>query len=134
MNKLNAKIIEIHSEGQLSLVKAEVNNVLFCAIILDNPDTADYLKIGNNVDVLFKETEVVIAKRFTGSISIQNKLNCTIQSIEKGKILSKINLCFFEYTVSSLITTQALIQLNLVVGDEVMAMIKTNEVNLSSYD
>ncbi len=134
MNKLNAKIFEIHTEGQLSLVKAAINDVLICAIIIDTPETACYLTIGNNVQILFKETEVVIAKEFTGSISIQNRLNCIIQSIEKGKILSKINMCFFDYAVSSLITTQALLQLHLVVGDEVIAMIKTNEVNLSPYD
>jgi molybdate transport system regulatory protein len=99
--------------------------------VIDTPETASYLSVGAVVKMLFKENEVVIAKAFAGQISMQNRFNCTIRSIEKGRLLSKLILNYQQHTITSLITTNAIQQLNCVVGDEVIAMVKTNEISLS---
>jgi molybdate transport system regulatory protein len=134
MNVLPGIIQQIQTEGHLSLVRIKVDNDLFSSIVIDTPQTASYLAIDTKIDILFKENEVVIAKSFSGQISMQNRFVCTIRSIEKGKLLSKLVLNYHQHTITSLITTNATEQLQCIVGDQVIAMVKTNEISLSPHD
>jgi molybdate transport system regulatory protein len=127
-------IQQIQTEGHLSIVRIKVDNDLFSSIVIDTPQTASYLAVDTKIDMLFKENEVVIAKSFSGQISMQNRFACTIRSIEKGKLLSKLVLNYYQHTITSLITTNATNQLQCIVGDEVIAMVKTNEISLSPHD
>jgi molybdate transport system regulatory protein len=134
MNTLTGTITAIQSHDNLSLVKVLSNGASFTSIVLDTPETTDYLSIGNNIQLLFKETEVIIAKNFDINISVQNRIPCSIQSIITGVILSQVNLSFGETMIRSIITTNAVKQLGLKENDTVLALIKTNEVSLSPHD
>jgi molybdate transport system regulatory protein len=134
MNTLTGTITAIQSHDNLSLVKVLSNGASFTSIVLDTPETTDYLSIGNNIQLLFKETEVIIAKNFDINISVQNRIPCSIQSIITGVILSQVNLSFGETMIRSIITTNAVKQLGLKEKDTVLALIKTNEVSLSPHD
>jgi molybdate transport system regulatory protein len=134
MNQLPGIISEILSEGHLSIVVINAAGCIFKAIVIDTPQTAPYLSIGNPVNMLFKENEVVIAKSFSGLISLQNKFDSTIKTLELGKLLCKVTMDFRGYKIISLITAHAAIQLNLTIGDSVTAMVKTNEISLSPHD
>ena len=134
MNLLEGKISEIKTEGSLSLVKVMVQNCSISAIVIETPESANYLKIENPVKIVFKETEVVLAKDFSGTISLQNKLNCKVLSFEKGALLCKITLEFQSTKIASVITRNAFDQLNIQENDSVIAMIKTNEISLATYD
>jgi molybdate transport system regulatory protein len=131
MNTLLGNITEITTEGSLSLVKIKVQHTVFTSIVIDTPETAHYLKTGNSIKILFKETEVILAKKITGIISLQNKMDCIVDSFEKGTLLCKIILRFGTYTISSVITRTAFDQLGIEENDEITAMIKTNEISLS---
>lgn len=131
MNTLLGNIIEINTEGSLSLVKIKVQNSVLTSIVIDTPETAPYLQTGNSIQLLFKETEVILAKNITGVISLQNKMDCTIDSFEKGTLLCKIIMRFGTYTMASVITRAAFDQLAIQENDEITAMIKTNEISLS---
>jgi molybdate transport system regulatory protein len=131
MNTLLGNITEIATEGSLSLVKIKVHNTVLTSIVIDTPETAHYLKTGNNIKILFKETEVILAKKITGIISVQNKIDCIVDSFEKGLLLCKITMRFGTYTISSVITRTAFDQLNIQENDQITAMIKTNEISLS---
>lgn len=134
MNILSGNITNIQGSESLSLVKTAVGNTTFTAIIIDTPESETYFKIGNKVNVYFKETEVIIAKNEPLNISIQNKILCNIETIRNGEILSELHLSFGEMTLKSIITTNAVKTLNLKTGDAVLALIKTNEVSLSPND
>src|SRR6187551_1909894 len=134
MNTLDGNITTIQSHEGISLVKVQSNNTVFTSIVLDTPETASYLQTGHSVKIIFKETEVIISKDFAPNISIQNRLNCTIESIKKGVLLSQINLKFAETIIESIITTNACEQLQLEKNDTVLALVKTNEVSLSPND
>lgn len=131
MNILSGIIIQINTEGSLSLIKIKVQNTDLTSIVIDTPETATYLEIGNKIKILFKETEVILAKEISGIISLQNQLNCVVASFEKGKLLCKIILTFDTDTITSVITRTAFEQLNIQEKDEITAMIKTNEISLS---
>ena len=134
MNILNGTISQIQSHEGISLVKVQSNDVSFSTIVLDTPETSDYLKLQNPVKIIFKETEVVISKDLNPNISTQNKLLCRIESIHKGVILSQINLVHEQQVIKSIITRNACEELNLKENDTVLALIKTNEVSLSAHD
>lgn len=134
MNIINGIISGIESHEGISLVKVQSQNVIFTSIVLDTPETSDYLKIENRVRIIFKETEVMISKDLNPNISIQNELLCRIESIQKGVILSQINLVYEHQTIKSIITRNACEQLDLKENDAVLALIKTNEVSLSAHD
>lgn len=134
MNILNGTISQIQSHEGISLVRVQSNDVTFSTIVLDTPETSDYLKLQNPVKIIFKETEVVISKDLNPNISTQNKLLCRIESIHKGVILSQINLVHEQQVLKSIITRNACEELNLKENDTVLALIKTNEVSLSAHD
>jgi molybdate transport system regulatory protein len=134
MNTLNGNITAIQSHEGISLVKVKSNDTIFTSIVLDTPETASYLEIGQTIKIIFKETEVIISKDSSPNISIQNRLQCTIESIKKGVLLSQINLNFGETIIESIITTNACEQLQLEKNDTVIALIKTNEISLSPND
>ncbi|WP_343587001.1 TOBE domain-containing protein [Flavobacterium sp.] len=131
MNVLKGIITEIQSHEGISLVKLKSNENIFTSIILDVPD---YLKENNTVKIIFKETEVIISKDLNPSISVQNQIYGRIESIKKGVILSQITLSIGEDKIQSIITTNACEQLDLKENQNILALIKTNEVSLSAYD
>lgn len=132
MNILEGKITAINGEPSLSIVKVLVHGHTFSSVVLDSPDTVAYLREGNCVKLLFKETEVVLGVPGEFRISLQNKLLCRIKKIHRGKILSRVELDFNESHLESIVTLRAIQDLELEEGQEVIAMIKTNEVMLKS--
>jgi len=133
MNRLQGMITSVETDGNLSIVNVLVGVNTLSAIVIDTPGSASYLQQDISVSLLFKETEVIVCKQKPTDISIENQLSCTIKSIETSKILSKITLMTERDTLVSLITTQALQQLKLSSGDDVYALIKTNEIMLSPW-
>jgi molybdopterin-binding protein len=131
MNKLTAVIKSIETEGSLSIVNLSLAGLNFKTIVIENPKYTEYLKVSNKVDILFKETEVVIAKEKEIAISLRNQIPCKILEIQKGKLLSRLNLGFDKYKIVSIITSKSVELLNLRAGDEILAMIKTNEIMLA---
>ncbi|MDH5598921.1 MAG: TOBE domain-containing protein [Cyclobacteriaceae bacterium] len=131
MNKIPGKITEVNVEGNISLLTIRSGEVFFKAIVLEVPETSDYLKVGNPIHILFKETEVIIGKGDVSQISLRNKINCEVVSIDNGKLLSKLTLHSDLGEIRSVITSNAVSQLQIREGDKVVAMIKTNEIILS---
>ena len=128
MNKLKGKIINIESSEHISIVDIEVEGDLFSSTIIETPETADYLRIGNEVFMLFKETEVSIGKALSGNLSLRNRLKAKIKNIERGTVLSEIVLDYKGKDIISIITTRSTNNLDLKVGDEVQGLVKANEV------
>lgn len=132
MNSLKGNIKEVMVNGSLSLVTIELSDqILFKAIIIETPETASYLSAGHLVKVLFKETEVIIGKDIKHLISLQNQLRGVIKSIDRGLLLSNVLINTPVGDISSIITTNALDQLDLKEELTVCAMVKTNEIMLS---
>ena len=130
MNKLPGIIRKIQQSGALILVDVEVDGHSFSAMLIESAQKAEWLSEGNFIDLVFKETEVALAKNLSGIISMRNRMKCSVRHIERGELLSKIDLQFRGYTIASAITTRSVDALNLKVGDEVEALVKANEVSL----
>lgn len=131
MNSLKGIIRSIKSDEHFSIVEIDSNGNIFKSVIIETADSAPFLKTGSVIKIMFKETEVSIAKNFSGMISMQNKMPCTIKEIIKGKLLSKLILEFNNEKIVSIITSGAVEQLNLSENEEVLALVKTNEITLA---
>ena len=132
MNIFHGKVKQVQTEHSLSLVDVVVGDVGFTSIVIETPETAPCLVEGHAIKVMFKETEVSISKPVQKRSSLQNKLISRIVKVEKGNLLATVTLEHSIGTVVSVITARAVEQLDLQPGDEVMAMIKTNEIMLSA--
>jgi molybdopterin-binding protein len=130
MNRLLGTIAAIESNEHLSLVDVVAGQDTFTAMLMETPLNAPYLKVGNTVAILFKETEVSLAKNLSGQISLRNIIRGTVRQIRRGDILCEVVLDRTGQTITSIITTRAVKRLELQEGDEVDALVKANEVSL----
>jgi molybdopterin-binding protein len=130
LNILNGVIQDIKTHGNLTLVKVIVEDIIFTSIIIETPSTVSYLKPKAEVKVMFKETEVIISKNPV-EISMQNQIPVKVLEVKKGQLLSQLTLQFHQNVFRSLITSNAVEQLGISAGQDVIAMIKTNEIMLS---
>lgn len=137
MNVLDGEVAGLKTEEGISLVKVQVGTLLFTAIVLDSPASSPYLAPGHPVKLLFKETEVIIAKGAMPLISVRNRIGCRVEKISEGLLLCELTLVFEsspggrKWEIRSIITREACEQLDLREEDAVIALIKTNEVSLS---
>lgn len=130
MNKLPGIITRIQQSDSIMLVDVDVNGHSFSALLIESPAQDYWLKEGSTISIVFKETEVSLAKGLSGKISMRNRMPCIVKQIERGALLSKIILQFQQYNIVSAITTRSIDLLEISVGDVVEALVKANELSL----
>ena len=114
----------------MSLVDVAVGDDVFTSTLLETPIHASYLQDGNNVALLFKETEVSLAKNLQGELSLRNRFSVKVLNINQGDIISAIQLDFNGQSITSVITTRSLNRLQLSIGEQIEALVKANEIAL----
>jgi len=130
MNKLFGTITQIQKSGSIMLVDVDVDGHSFSALLIESATSLQWLQAGNIIQMVFKETEVSLAKNLSGKISMRNRMNCIVQQVECGGLLSKITLQFKQYIIISAITTRAVDSLQISIGDAIEALVKSNEITL----
>jgi molybdopterin-binding protein len=130
MNILTGIITQIQQSGAILLVDIDVDGQGFSALLIESATRPDWLQESNTIDLVFKETEVSLAKNLSGLISMRNRMQCQVRQVDRGELLSKITLQFQRHTITSAVTTRAADSLQIVVGDTIEALVKANEVSL----
>jgi molybdate transport system regulatory protein len=130
MNRLPATIRSIQHSEAILLIDVSVENELFSALLIESGTQPTWLREGETVDVVFKETEVSLAKNLSGQISTRNRMKCSVLAIDRGELLSKVKLLYQNHVIYSAITTRSVDALKLKEGDLVEALLKSNEVSL----
>jgi molybdate transport system regulatory protein len=130
MNKLTGIITQIQQSGAILLVDVDIDGQGFSALLIESATQPQWLQKGNTIDLVFKETEVSLAKGLSGLISMRNRMMCNVLQVERGELLCKITLQFQKHTIVSAITTRAVDSLQISVGDEIEALVKANEISL----
>lgn len=132
MNSFDGHIVKIEVCDDLSLVSVWVSEEInLHTIVVETPDTADYLRMDNPVKVLFKETEVILGKGNNIPVSLQNRIPGTVKRIEKGTLISRVVVRTQVGEITSIISTRGIDRLRLTENDSVVALIKLNEIMLS---
>ncbi len=134
MNRLPGIIAAVEISGHLSLVDVDADGGRFTAAAVGTARNMHYLQPGKAVTLLFKETEVSLAKQLSGMISLRNRFPSRIKALECGRILSKITLDYHGREIVSVITTRSVQRLELAIGDAVEGLVKANEMTLMHGD
>jgi molybdopterin-binding protein len=127
MNILQGNIIDIKTSGEISQVLVDVGGIVFSSILLDAATMN--LKIKNSVEILFKETEVLVATK-QSCVSARNTFLGEVMGIKEGEILSEISFAFQNTIIKSIITTSSLQALDIKIGEEFLWLVKANEITL----
>jgi len=127
MSIIKAKIVDIQNIDNLHIVKFDffTQSLSMMSLELNNN-----IQIGANVLLKVKATSIAIAKNFSGELSYSNKLSSKIIDIQNGKLLTTIKLQTNDTVLESIITKDSSLRMSLEVGDEVVALIKANEISI----
>ena len=133
MSQLIATIENIESVDNLNIVTFICNDETLKMMSLDLPDT---VQIGKKVLLACKPTSVALAKptidnkAFSEMLSYANQITVKISSMDIGILLSSITLQFGDFSLESIITSASVQKMNLNENDELLALIKANELSI----
>lgn len=133
MNRLLGRIVAIEAAQGLSLIDIQTRGTHIAAIVLETPETSEYLRQGREVWVLFKETEVALGLD-EGRTSYLNVLDGRIAQARVGKVVAEVSVWTQAGEVTSIITRRSFERLGLKEGDRVKAIIKSTEVALEGVE
>ncbi len=131
MNRITGIISKIESDSFLSIITVETDIGEFSVVLLETPNTADYMREGKKVNLLFKETEVEIFKNCSFlKNTFLNMFDADLVCIENGKILSKLTLRSGNNTFFSIIPKKSVDLLDIKEGDSINFLIRPNEITV----
>ena len=126
MNKLEATVSKIDSLENLTIVQFDFLGITLSMMSLGLSN----IKVGTKVILNINASHIAIAKDLKGEISLSNKLECTIEKLDKGKLLSSLTLRIKDTKITSIITTNSVNRMNLCQNDNVTALIKASELSI----
>lgn len=130
MNSLKAKVCEIKQYEGIILIDLKTQSDFDISVI--TLDLNRDLKDGMEVSLLFKESEVGIAKgsetNLKTTISYSNIIPSKLVDIEHGELLSRLFLEVDGEIISSLVTKKATKRLELNIGDNLFVIIKATQI------
>lgn len=132
MNRLPGQIAAVEAAGSIALVDVTVGALRFTATLVGAGEQVAAWPAGMPVTLMFKETEVALAKNLSGLISMRNRIPATVVSIEHGRLLTKVVLDASGHRIESIITTRSSRALALDIGDAVEGLVKANEMTVAA--
>lgn len=130
MNSLSGRISSIVTEGKVSRVGVDVGGATLSAVVLETPGTAAWLREDGPVVCLFKETEVGLARGLRGVVSFGNRIESVVESLEGGRIFTRVRLGCPGGKLSALIGTEEASSMDLHPGENLTALIHPGEIML----
>ena len=89
------------------------------------------LKIGDEVRLGFKSSDVFVATSPLLNCSVSNEIKVRISDIQKGEITSSLHLNAGKFEFESIISTASLKRLNLAPGDQIYAYVKATSLYIA---
>jgi len=127
MNQLTATIIQIENIDSLNLLTLSCGEQIIKILTLElNPN----LKVGSSVKLSVKSTDIAMAKNCGGMLSYTNQLKGKIIQLNNGKLLSSIGVDIEGFRLESIIMLNSSLKMNLRVGDEIVALIRGNDISI----
>lgn len=127
MNRIEATISAIHAQDRLHIVEYDACGIPLLMMALELPET---LSIGSRVILGCKPSHVIVARGFSGEISLSNRIPVTIEKLGNGALLATLFLKSDCGEFESLITRNSSDRMGLAEGMEVTALIKASELSI----
>ncbi|WP_121626728.1 TOBE domain-containing protein [Poseidonibacter antarcticus] len=126
MNKLEAIVSKIDSLDNLTIAQFDFKGINLSMMSLELSD----IYVGKSVILKVNASHISIAKNFIGDISLSNKLDCIIDKLDKGVLLSSLKLDVKGTIITSIITTNSVNRMNLEEKDKVTAFVKASDLSI----
>ena len=126
MNKLEAVVSKIDSLDNLTIAQFDFKGINLSMMSLELSD----IYVGKSVILKVNASHISIAKNFIGDISLSNKLDCIIDKLDKGVLLSSLKLNVKGTIITSIITTNSVNRMNLEEKDKVTAFVKASDLSI----
>lgn len=128
---IKAKIAQISSKDGVSFFELECLN-LGTNLYMLALNEASKFTLNDEVSLNFKSSDVVLSKVKLQTSSLENELKCEVAGIARGEILSIVGLKCGQFCFEAIISDHALKGLNLVVGEQVFAYVKSTSIHVSA--
>lgn len=128
---IRAKIVQISSKDGVSFFELECLN-LGANLYMLALNEASKFALNDEVSLNFKSSDVVLSKVKLQASSLENELKCEVTGITRGEILSIISLKCEQLCFEAIISDHALKGLNLAVGEQVFAYVKSTSIHISA--
>ena len=125
---IKAKISAIEQTGGVSVFEFSAENLSLKMLSLENLQN---LKIGDEVLLGFKSSDVLVATSPLLNCSVSNEIKAQISDIEQGQITSSLHLNAGKFEFESIISTSSLKRLNLAPGDQIYAYVKATSLYIA---
>ncbi|MFC2749942.1 MAG: TOBE domain-containing protein [Campylobacter sp.] len=125
---IKAKISAIEQTGGVSVFEFSAENLSLKMLSLENLQN---LKIGDEVWLNFKSSDVFVATSPLLNCSVSNEIKAEISDIQKGQITSSLHLNAGKFEFESIISTSSLKRLNLAPGDQIYAYVKATSLYIA---
>ncbi|HEF1394563.1 TPA: molybdenum-pterin-binding protein [Campylobacter jejuni] len=131
MNLIKGQICELLNQEDIVIVKILSKEVIFSVLMLELK-SLENLKIGVSVELLFKEHELCFSASKT-LLSVENSFLAKITKIKKGELLYQVFFDFKGNELSSIITKEKALELELCKNQEWLCFVKANDIVLRSH-
>ena len=128
---IKAKIVQISSKDGVSFFELECLNLEINLYMLALNEASKFA-LNDEVSLNFKSSDVVLSKLRLEASSLENELKCEVAGIARGEILSIVSLKREQLCFEAIISDHALKGLNLAVGDQVFAYVKSTSIHVSA--
>ena len=128
---IRAKIVQISSKDGVSFFELECLNLGINLYMLALNEASKFA-LNDEVSLNFKSSVVVLSKVKLQASSLENELKCEVTDITRGEILSIVSLKCGQLCFEAIISDHALKGLNLVVGEQVFAYVKSTSIHVSA--
>ena len=128
---IKAKIVQISCKDGVSFFELECLN-LGTNLYMLALNEASKFALNDEVSLNFKSSDVILSRLKFETSSLENELKCEVAGITRGEILSIVGLKCGQFCFEAIISDHALKGLNLVVGEQVFAYVKSTSIHVSA--
>ena len=128
---IKAKIVQISSKDGVSFFELECLNLGINLYMLALNEASKFA-LNDEVSLNFKSSDVILSRLRLEASSLENELKCEVAGIARGEILSIISLKCEQLCFEAIISDHALKGLNLAVGEQVFAYVKSTSIHVSA--
>ena len=128
---IRAKIVQISSKDSVSFFELECIN-LGTNLYMLALNEASKFALNDEVSLNFKSSDVILSRLKFETSSLENELKCEVVGITRGEILSIVSLKCEQLCFEAIISDHALKGLNLAVGEQVFAYVKSTSIHVSA--
>ena len=128
---IRAKIVQISSKDGISFFELECLN-LGTNLYMLALNEASKFALNDEVSLNFKSSDVILSRLRLEASSLENELKCEVVGINQGEILSIVGLKCEQLCFEAIISDHALKGLNLAVGEQVFAYVKSTSIHISA--